>query len=79
MLNCTDKCLFLIFKGCLSDTVNSCVGISLNRYVNFARLDRYMLLEKQGGEQSVTDRILEAGFPSLATFYRAKKERESLG
>jgi AraC-like DNA-binding protein len=66
-------------KSYFSRMFNSCVGVSLNRYVNFARLDRYMLLEKQGGEQSVTDRILEAGFPSLATFYRAKKERESLG
>jgi methylphosphotriester-DNA--protein-cysteine methyltransferase len=41
-------------------------------------LDRYTLLEKQDGEKSVTERILEAGFPSSATFYRAKKEREDL-
>lgn len=54
---------------------NRCVGISLNRYINFARLDRYEILERQSGEKSVTDRILEAGFSSLATFYRAKKER----
>jgi AraC-like DNA-binding protein len=56
---------------------NRCVGVSLNRYINFARLDRYMLLEKQGGEKSATERILEAGFPSIATFYRTKKDRES--
>ena len=27
---------------------NRCVGVSLNQYINFARLDRYMLLEKHG-------------------------------
>ena len=61
-----------------SRTFNSTVGVSLNQYINFARLDRFALLEKQGGEKNVTERILEAGFPSLSTFYRAKKERERL-
>lgn len=65
-------------KSYFSRIFNRTVGVPLNRYVNFARLDRYTLLEKQDGEKSVTERILEAGFPSSATFYRAKKEREAL-
>lgn len=57
---------------------NACVGVSLNQYINFARLDRFALLEKSSDGKNVTERILEAGFPSLSTFYRAKKERERL-
>ena len=66
-------------KSYFSRLFNSYVGVSLNRYINFLRLDRYEQLLKQRKDESITDLILKAGFPSLATFYRAKKDRESEG
>ena len=56
---------------------SSSVGIPLNRYINFLRLDRYTELLKTRTSESITDLIFKAGFPSIATFYRAKSEKEN--
>ena len=62
-------------KSYFSRLWGSCVGISLNRYINFLRLDRYEQLLKERKDEGITDLVFKAGFHSLATFYRAKEDR----
>lgn len=66
-------------KSYFSRIFNSCVGVTLNTYINALRLNRFEALSGEAGEKSVTDRMLEAGFQSAATFYRAKAERNARG
>ena len=56
---------------------SSSVGIPLHQYVNFLRLDRYAVLSKNRTDESITDLVFKAGFPSLSTFYRAKANLKS--
>ena len=65
-------------RSYFSRMFNACVGVSLNVYLNALRLGRYEALSKECAEKSVTERVLEAGFGSLATFYRVRGERRSL-
>ena len=62
-------------KSYFSRLWGSCVGIPLNRYINFLRLDRYEQLLKERKDEGITDLVFKAGFHSLATFYRAKEDR----
>lgn len=63
-------------KSYFSRLFNGYVGVSLNRYINYLRLDRFEKLAKENKNASITDLVFKAGFPSLATFYRAKRDRE---
>ena len=56
---------------------SSSVGIPLHQYVNFLRLDRFAQLMKERKDESITDLVFKAGFPSLSTFYRAKADRKN--
>lgn len=64
-------------KSYFSRLWGSYVGMPLNRYINFLRLDRYEELLKNRTEENITDLVFKAGFSSLATFYRAKAEKAS--
>lgn len=63
-------------KSYFSRLFNKCIGISLNNYINLARLNRYESLLHDGSNENVTDLIYKAGFQSAATFYRVKGLRE---
>jgi AraC-like DNA-binding protein len=62
-------------KSYFSRLFNDHLGISLNNYVNFVRLNRFEQLMAKNSDKSVTELIYEAGFSSTTTFYRAKSYR----
>jgi len=66
-------------KSYFSRFFNKHVGITLNDYINAQRLDRYEELLKNNPEKSVTELVFQAGFQSLATFYRVRDFREKSG
>ena len=63
-------------KSYFSRFFNKHVGLSLNDYINGMRLDRYEELVKLYPDKGVAELIFQAGFQSLATFYRVRDFRE---
>ena len=62
-------------KSYFSRLFNNHVGTSLSDYVNFVRLNRFEENAKANRDKSITEQIFEAGFQSVATFYRVKEQR----
>ena len=60
-------------KSYFSRLFNDHIGMSVNAYLNNARMNRFSELKKKYPSASVTELALSAGFQSLATFYRVKK------
>lgn len=56
----------------ISRYFKSCCGINLVRYIGLVRLRQAVMLMHEG-HHSITDCILESGFPSSTTFYRIFK------
>ncbi len=63
-------------KSYFSRLFNKTVGISLNDYLNIARLNRFEELLQSNTSDSLTDIIYKAGFQSPSTFYRVKAIRK---
>ncbi len=63
-------------KAYFSRLFNNHVGTSLSDYVNSVRLNRFEENAKASGNKNITEQIFEAGFQSVATFYRAKQLRK---
>lgn len=64
-------------KSYFSRLFNTQLGMSLNSYVNFVRLNHFEEKEKAGSTASVTELAHEVGFSSLATFYRTRDVRKA--
>ena len=63
-------------KSYFSRLFNSQLGMSLNSYVNFVRLDHFEEKQKAESTVSITDLAHEVGFSSLATYYRTRDCRK---
>lgn len=63
-------------KSYFSRLFGAHVGTSFSNYVNFVRLDRFEASRKENAKKSITEQIYEAGFQSVATFYRVKEMRK---
>ena len=63
-------------KSYFSRLFNNHVGTSLSNYVNFVRLNRFEENAKANRDKSITEQIFDAGFQSIATFYRVKEMRK---
>jgi AraC-like DNA-binding protein/quercetin dioxygenase-like cupin family protein len=57
-----------------SSLFNKFVGMNLREYLNRRRLAEVLALEKKGGDTPLYRMVLEAGFESQNTFYRALKK-----
>ncbi len=60
----------------LSRVFHKYVNMSIPLYINNLRIERVEKLKKERGDKKIYEIIAEAGFNSIQTYYRAKKQYE---
>lgn len=73
----TLACHFGYNKTYFSRLFNKNIGTSLSNYINMVRYDHFEKQYTGESTQNITNIIFDCGFPSLSTFYRVQKLRQS--